>query len=383
MRFGHRDGSTVHLAYCTNVHPVDTLSGLLSTLDTYAVPVRSALGVGRLGVGLWLSRDAVTELLADPAGVRRLAAALAGRGLEVVTLNAFPYRGFGAEVVKGRVYHPDWTRAARLAYTLDCATVLAGLLPADVPYGSVSTLPLAWRDPWSEGRHVAAAEHLAALNDGLESLAAETGREIRVGLEPEPGCVVETTAQAVDMIPGTDRVGICLDACHLAVQFEEPAAAVDRLAAAELSVVKAQVSCALEAPGGDPALAGFVEPRYLHQTRTWTAGTDDLDEALAGGLPAGETWRVHFHVPLHAPPQPPLRNTSAELVRTLDVLVGGPRTVTSHLEVETYTWQVLPPTARPGTPAELVAGIAAELAWTRDRLVEFGLSEEDAVRTVA
>jgi sugar phosphate isomerase/epimerase len=378
MRFAHPDGSTVHLAYCTNVHPVDTLSELLSTLDTYAVPVRHALGAGRLGVGLWLARDAVTELLADATGVKRLATALSDRGLEVVTLNAFPYKGFGAEVVKGRVYRPDWTSAARLSYTLDCATVLSGLLPAGVPYGSVSTLPLAWRDPWSEGRHLAAAEHLAALNDGLGALAAETGREIKVGLEPEPGCVVETTAQAVEMIPGTERVGICLDACHLAVQFEEPAAAVDRLRTAELSVVKAQVSCALEATGGDPALAAFVEPRYLHQTRTWTDGTDDLDEALAGGLPAGETWRVHFHVPLHAPPEPPLRSTTDDLIRTLEVLVGGARAVTSHLEVETYTWQVLPRSARPGTPAELVAGIAAELAWTRDRLVEFGLSEEDA-----
>ena len=384
MRFQHRDGSTVHLAYCTNVHPVDTLAGLLSTLDTYAEPVRRTLGVPRLGVGLWLARDAVTELLADRAGVRRLGAALAERGLEVVTLNAFPYRGFGAEVVKGRVYSPDWTRTARLSYTLDCATVLAGLLPPDVPYGSVSTLPLAWRDPWDEGRHQVAAEHLAALNDGLERLAADTGRDIRVGLEPEPGCVVETTAQAVDMIPGTERVGICLDACHLAVQFEEPEHAVVRLADAGLQVVKAQVSCALEAPGGDPALAAFVEPRYLHQVRSAAGGgTDDLDEALAGGLPAGETWRVHFHVPLHAPPELPLRSTSDDLVRTLDTLVGGARALTSHLEVETYTWQVLPAAARPTTAAELVAGIAAELAWTRDRLVELGLSESDTMRGVA
>lgn len=374
MRFRHPDGSTVHLAYCTNVHPVDTMAGVLSTLDRYAVPVREALGVPRLGVGLWLAREAVTELLAYPAGVARLAAALAGRGLEVVTLNAFPYRGFGDEVVKGRVYEPDWTTAERLAYTLDCATVLAGLLPPDVSYGSVSTLPLAWREPWDGDRQAAATGQLAALADGLAELAAATGRDVRVGLEPEPGCVVETTAQAAALLPAGPRVGVCLDACHLAVQFEEPAAALDRLAAAGLAVVKAQVSCALEAAGGEPALAGFVEPRFLHQVRTAAgAGTDDLDAALAGGLPVGEDWRVHFHVPLHAPPQPPLRSTAAELTRTLGVLVGGPAPRTAHLEVETYTWQVLPPEARPRTGAELVAGIAAELAWTADRLGELGL----------
>ena len=374
MRFRHPDGSTVHLAYCTNVHPVDTMAGLLSTLDRYAVPVRETLGVPRLGVGLWLAREAVTELLAYPAGVPRLADALAERGLEVVTLNAFPYRGFGDEVVKGRVYAPDWTTQDRLAYTMDCATVLTGLLPPDVPYGSVSTLPLAWREPWDDLRRKTAANHLAALAVGLATLTEQTGRDVRVGLEPEPGCVVETTAQAAAEIAAGPQVGVCLDACHLAVQFEEPAAAVDRLAAAGLAVVKAQVSCALEAAGGEPALAGFVEPRFLHQVRTaGGAGTDDLDEALAGGLPAGEDWRVHFHVPLHAPPQPPLRSTAAELVRTLGVLVGGPVPLTAHLEVETYTWSVLPPDARPGTDEELVAGIAAELAWTAARLTELGL----------
>jgi hypothetical protein len=379
MRFRHPDGSTVHLAYCTNVHPTDSLAGVLGVLDRYAVPVRAALGVRRLGLGLWLARDAVTELLSTPDGVPRLAAALADRGLEVVTLNAFPYRAFGAEVVKGDVYRPDWTTVDRLRYTVDCARVLAGLLPADAAYGSVSTLPLAWRAPWDGARRDAAAGHLAELVDALAAVAAETGREIRVGLEPEPGCVVETTGEAAARIAPGDRLGVCLDACHLAVAFEEPAAAVARLAAAGLPVVKAQVSCALEAEVADAAtraaLGRFVEPRYLHQVRTPAAGTDDLDEALAGGLPDGPPWRVHFHVPLHAAPDGPLRSTGEALVRTLGVLVGGPRPLTAHLEVETYTWQVLPPGQRPAGDADLVAGIAAELAWTRDRLLDDGLEE--------
>ena len=354
-------------------------------LDRYAVPVRSALGVRRLGVGLWLARDAVTELLSTPDGVPRLAAALAGRGLEVVTLNAFPYRAFGAEVVKGDVYRPDWTTVDRLRYTLDCARVLAGLLPADAAYGSVSTLPLAWREPWDDERRGTALQHLRSLSEGLAALAVGTGREIRVGLEPEPGCVVETTEQAAAQLADAagDRLGVCLDACHLAVAFEEPAAAVGRLAAAGLPVVKAQVSCALEAGVADgasrAALGRFVEPRYLHQVRAASpagvAGTDDLDQALDGGLPDGAPWRVHFHVPLHAAPAEPLRSTADDLVRTLGVLVGGPRALTAHLEVETYTWQVLPAGQRPAGDADLAAGIAAELAWTRDRLRDNGLEE--------
>ena len=116
-----------------------------------------------------------------------------------------------------------------------------------------------------------------------------------------------------------------------------------------------------------------AEPRYLHQSRTPDAGTDDLAEALAGGLPDGQPWRVHFHVPLHAEPEPPLTSTAPELTRTLAALVGGPRALTAHLEAETYTWQVLP--TPPSGPAALVAGIAAELAWTRDRLRELGLED--------
>jgi hypothetical protein len=387
MRFRHRDGTLVHLAYCTNVHPAETLAGVLSQLDRYAVPVRATLGTNRLGLGLWLAADVVGELVGDPAAVADLRRALADRGVEVVTFNGFPYRGFHDEVVKGAVYRPDWTTEARLAYTLNLAQLLAALLPGDAAGGSVSTLPLAWRSPWEPAARELAAARLAELAGGLAVRAEQSGRPIRVGFEPEPGCVVESTADAAANLSDVDRqwLGVCLDACHLAVGFEEPAAALGRLAAAGLPVVKAQVSCALQVDQpGDLAtrqlLAGFVEPRFLHQARASTpagvSGVDDLDLALAGGLPASAPWRVHFHVPLHAPAAPPLASTQPVLVETLRQLLGGDRALTAHLEVETYTWQVLPPGARPAGDADLVAGIAAELAWTRDRLVELGLEEE-------
>lgn len=386
MRFRHRDGTLVHLAYCTNVHPAETLAGVLAQLDRYAVPVRAALGAPRLGLGLWLAADVVAELAGDPAAVARLRRALTERGLEVVTFNGFPYRGFHDEVVKGAVYRPDWTTQARLDYTLALAGLLAALLPDDAAGGSVSTLPLGWRTPWAAQQRDLAARRLAGLACGLASQAERSGRPVRVGFEPEPGCVVETTAGAVAQLSDMDGewLGLCLDACHLAVGFEEPGAALDRLAAAGLPVCKAQASCALQVdePGAEPTrrlLAGFVEPRFLHQARTRTAagvsGVDDLDLALAGGLPAGDPWRVHFHVPLHAPAAAPLGSTQPVLVETLRRLVGGDRALTPHIEVETYTWQVLPPGARPANDADLVAGIAAELAWTRDRLAELGLQE--------
>ncbi|WP_433529421.1 metabolite traffic protein EboE [Micromonospora sp. CA-263727] len=405
MRLRHPGGRTVHLGYCTNVHPAEDLAGILAQLDRYAVPVRAALGSDLLGLGLWLAAPVAAELAADPAARRRLRTELTVRGLEVVTLNGFPYAAFQAPVVKGAVYHPDWTTGERLGYTLDLARVLADLLPDDAARGSISTLPLAWREPWDSTRADAARRRLDQLATGLAAVERDTGRPIRVGFEPEPGCVVESTAQAAAVLSGVDigRLGICLDLAHLACAWEEPAAALDRLAAAGLPVVKVQVSAALEAtdPAGDAAaLRRWVEPRFLHQTRaahcaTATAPTvagppgpvrptspadpadpawaaDDLDGALAAALPG--PWRVHYHVPLHAPPEPPLGSTLPVLRAALAALFTGADAGCDHLDVETYTWGVLPAERRPRTDAELAAGIAAELAFTRDELVTLGLT---------
>ena len=190
------------------------------------------------------------------------------------------------------------------------ARLLTRLLPDDVEEGSISTLPLGWREGWEAEQQDAALRALADLAVELEELHAATGKRIRLALEPEPGCTVETITQAVDSIAGLapEWIGVCLDACHLAVQFEEPAAAVERLRESGVPIVKTQVSSALRV--SDPAsaegrelLARFDEPKFLHQVRecvnSHVEGTDDLPEALEGGLPAEREWRVHFHVPVN------------------------------------------------------------------------------------
>ncbi|MFJ9055394.1 metabolite traffic protein EboE [Streptomyces sp. NBC_00111] len=389
MRFRHPDGSTVHLAYCTNVHPAETLEGVRAQLRDHCEPVRRRLGRDRLGIGLWLARDAARVLINDPAALRALRGELDHRGLEVVTLNGFPYEGFGAQEVKYRVYTPDWTDPERLAHTTDLARLLAALLPDDVPDGTISTLPIAWRTPYDTDptAAVTAQKALRTLAQRLDALAELTGKSIRIGLEPEPGCTVETTADAIGPLTevGHDRIGICVDTCHLATSFEDPDTALDALRAAGVTVAKAQLSAALHAehphlPEVRAALGAFAEPRFLHQTRTLTAaglrGTDDLDEAVSGGaLPDSTPWRSHFHVPLHAPPAPPLTSTLPVLQSVLARLVGGPVPLTRHLEVETYTWQALPAALRPRTRTQLADGIAAELTLARDLLADLGLKE--------
>jgi len=377
MRLLHGDGQTVHLGYCTNVHPGEELPEIVAQLDRYAVAVRERLATDRLGVGLWLAAPIAAELAADPAAVRRLRRDLDARGLEVVTFNGFPYRSFHVPVVKHAVYQPDWTSAQRLAYTMDLARILVDLMPDDAARGSVSTLPLAWRTPWGPQRSATAARMLDALTAQLRALHRDSGRPVRVAFEPEPGCVAESTTEAITQLSGVDPdyLGICLDLAHLACAWEEPAAALTALADAGLPVVKVQVSAALGADDPDAAeaaLRGYAEPRFLHQTRSAGGqGTDDLGEALERRLPG--PWRIHYHIPLHAAPEPPLHSTLPVLRAGLAALLGGATAACDHLDVETYTWSVLPPAQRPTGPGELADGIAAELAFTRDELIALGM----------
>ncbi|WP_336708709.1 metabolite traffic protein EboE [Oerskovia sp. USHLN155] len=418
----------MQLSYCTNVHPAEDLDGVVDQLARYAGPVREAAGLDVLGVGLWLPASLAHRLSASPRAAEdmaRLRAALDEHGLQVHTLNAFPYGGFHDDVVKLAVYSPTWADAERLAYTLECAEVLAALLPDGVD-GSISTLPLAWREPdgvaWSPAQDAAATRAFEDLSAGLRDLAARTGKVVRVAVEPEPGCVLDTVEDVVTWLEarlapgpvgraheqvssGIDPafVGVCLDTCHLAVSFADPAAAVERITGAGLRVVKVQASAALHlaepsAPGARDAVGQFVEKRYIHQVRELAPGgdvlpADDLPDALgagaAPGLPGEGPWRVHFHVPLHHEPAPPLAATTDVLRDAVAAVRAAPHGDEAHLDVETYTWAVLPPgspafpapapspsveDASPSADRPLVAGIAAELRWATEHLLGPALS---------
>lgn len=380
----------MHLAYGTNVLPATDVDGIIAQVSGFGAAVRRALDSDVVGLGLWLPADAAFALAESPGEVERLRDTLRRHGIEIVTLNCFPYAGFHDPVVKRRVYSPDWSEVARLRYTLAAARVLALLLPADAVRGSISTVPLGWRTPWFADRQAAAMSHLAELAEGLAKVQADTGRQVRVGLEPEPGCVVETVDDAIDRLGEveTEWLGVCLDLCHLAVGFEDAATALERLDAAGLPVVKVQPAAALHAEQpGDPAtraaLEGFAEDRFLHQVRqqgrTRVQGRDDLPDALGVGEPPGRPlltrspWRVHFHVPVHADLEEPLSSTRTDLQDSLAELFGGPQATVDHLEVETYTWSVLPPGMRPTDDEGLVRGLAAELTWVRDELTGLGM----------
>jgi len=372
MRLRGPDGTVVHLAYCTNVHAAEDFAGVLSQLDRFAVRVRRRLDTDILGLGLWLAAPVAHALAERPELRRRLRREMASRGLETVTLNGFPYQAFQAPVVKHDVYKPDWTDPRRLRYTIDLALILADLLPDDAARGSISTLPLGWREPWQERHWDAALTQLRQLSLGLQRL----GRPVRVALEPEPGCVIESIDQAVSALSRIDSeyIGVCVDLAHLACGWEDPHSAVAHLKAAGIAVVKVQVSQALEVEDPRAArdvLAAYAEPRFLHQTRS-AAGErfDDLPQALASDAPG--PWRIHFHAPLHAPALEPLRTSGSVLRDGLAALLND--SDCDHFEVETYTWDVLPPACRPTDDIGLAEGIAAELSFARKEFASLGVS---------
>jgi len=368
MRLTTRTGQQALVAYCANVHPGESLADVLAAIDRFAGPVRAALGVSELGLGLWLSRKALSELRAE--GTLVLRDALAKNRLFTFTLNGFPYGNFQAEVVKRAVYHPDLGTDERRRYLFELATTLAELLPDDIDTGTISTLPLGHREEAAPDLRERAVHQLSKLTLDLARLRDRTKKQIRICLEPEPGCLLEKTSDAVEFFSGLprdiaqDHLGLCFDTCHQAVAHEDPDEALGALSRAGIPIGKVQLSSALVAH--PDALGPFDEPRFLHQVRTLRddgtlAAADDLP--LTAHLPRDRPWRVHFHVPIHRDVVGAVSTTRAFLTRALDIVAGWKHI--PHLEVETYTWSVLPEGERPSDDASLVAGLAAELGWVR------------------
>ncbi|MEI6239581.1 MAG: metabolite traffic protein EboE [Planctomycetia bacterium] len=372
--------SPLPLAYCTNVHPCRAVADVPAVLDRYAAPVRALSGFD-ISVGLWLPEAAVAE--ADAADV--VGQSLASHGFSCHTLNAFPFGDFHGARVKEQVYLPDWADRRRLDYTLACARLLTTLVPPGGE-GSISTLPLGFKG-FGHGPAftAAAADALLDCARRFAALEAATGRVIRLALEPEPCCILETTAETVTFFTALfDRaaragieplarrhLGVCYDVCHQAVEFEDAGTAIGALTAAGIRINKVQISCAIEAPDPtDPAqrdaLLAYVEPRYLHQT--FARGQDGTLHHAVDLTPdlitdptwhARAPWRIHYHVPVDAERIGPLRTTRRDLERGLAGI--GELDYAPHLEVETYTWPVLPG----ADPVDLASGIARELIATR------------------
>jgi sugar phosphate isomerase/epimerase len=398
MHLGYLPGD-VHFTYCTNIHAGETWGEVLASLRSHVPQIKEQVSPHQpMGLGLRLSGIA-SEALESPAAVQEFQRFLADEGLYVFTINAFPFGPFHGARVKEAVYQPDWQRPERLDFTDRVARILAALLP-DGCVGSISTVPGTFKSLANAPCAVdMITENVARSAATLAEIKARTGREIVLALEPEPCCFLETVDETIAFFrdhlfadgaaatvadrAGLDlatargalsrHVGVCYDICHGAVQFEEPRAAFEAFRREGIRIAKLQLNSALRVPKVDAAtkqvLSAFDDGVYLHQVvqrrdggiTRWT----DLGpafEALIAGKAGGE-WRVHCHVPIFLERAGEFHSTQPTLKAALACTRAG--FVAPHLEVETYTWDVLPPQLRDCSRAD---AIARELAWVIEEL---------------
>jgi hypothetical protein len=379
-----------HLAYCTNIHPAESWEETWNALKQHTLKVRDQLTsdhrspTSAFAIGLRLSARAAAELLAADH-LPRFRDWLAAEDCYVFTINGFPYGAFHGTRVKENVYRPDWSTPDRLAYTKDRFTIIATLAPADSG-GSVSTLPGSFKEFHADESAIFA--NLEACAHHIDSLARQSGKDLHLGLEPEPLGHFENTAETLaffgrflaatadpDLV--RRRIGINYDTCHFAVEFEDCTASLDLFRKAGLRISKVHLSSALALDSTDPAareaLRAFDEPTYLHQLIRDDDGTivryRDLPEALPDleprllDAPGAREARVHFHIPLYSEPAPPLRSTKSHLLDLLAYRRVHPD-FCSHYEIETYTWGVLPGDLQ----KPIVDQIAEEYRWVLAQL---------------
>ena len=390
-----------HLGYCTNIHPGETWNEVQQNLRRHLPEVKRRVSPdGPLGLGLRLSAVAA-EALEEPGALQEFEGFLREQDLYVFTINGFPYGSFHGTRVKEAVYLPDWRDEARLDYTNRLARLLARWIPEGPgDYGSISTVPGAFKaNATTDAARTAIADRLIRHAAELAEIERRTGRHLVLALEPEPCCMLETIEETVDFFrshlhsdAATQRfaqlarcsardaesalsrhLGVCLDLCHAAVEFEDPRDCVRQLRGAGIAIAKVQVTAGLRLPRVDAAAVGslreFADEVYLHQVvERGEAGLEryaDIDAAIGAGrwLDGDREWRVHFHVPVFVEALEQFGSTQ-EFVRE-SLGLHAEQVLSRHLEVETYTWTVLPSQYR-SLPID--EAISRELLWVRDVL---------------
>lgn len=397
-----------HLGYCTNIHAGETWADHFAALRASVPELKKRRSPDQpFGLGLRLSNVA-SEELEQPENLVAFQQWLADNGCYVFTMNGFPFGGFHNTVVKDQVHTPDWTTEARVEYTKRLFRILSVLLPVDelgnpIP-GGVSTSPLSYRY-WFEWEQPAARDYILSQTTqnvldvvaDLIRLHRQTDRLMHLDLEPEPDGVIETSDEFIAwftdyLIPMgleqltetfgmtdeeaetaiCDHVRLCYDVCHFAVGYERPADVLEKLREFGLRVGKIQVSAALKATfpdAPDPeretirqAFAQFNEPTYLHQVVARTKSGEllrfrDLPDALAAFNDDHVEWRSHFHVPIFVNKYGVLHSTQDDIVTVNNLLAERP--FTNQMEIETYTWDVLPDDLK----LNLVDSIEREMKW--------------------
>ena len=390
-----------HLTYSTLVHPGDDWKQMWESLTTYLPKVKKRFaGNKAFGVSLRLSASSAQTLAESAAERDRLKKFLGDNDMYLYTVNAFPYGAFKGTLVKEQVYEPDWRSEERTRYTINVADVLADVCGKDTS-PSIQSAPLGFK-PRVTGDAVIASytDHVLRVVAHLVALEARTGCVVTLALEPEPYCFLETTDETVDYftrqlysgaaaetlarlarIPVSEahgalrrHLGVVFDICHQAVEYENIAAALQKLVDAGIPIFKLQEAAALHVPEVTQSIVDslkrYAKTIYLTQTIEKKDGRLkrflNLEDALAAWQsdPGPREWRTHFHVPVFLDDLGPFRTTRFAIEDALRFHKKTP--LSRQLEIETYTWDVLPDNLKTG---DIVDYVCRELDWVRGQLV--------------
>jgi hypothetical protein len=390
-----------HLTYSTLVHPADDWEQIWQSLNTYVPKVKERFaGNKRFGVSLRLSAKSAQTLVNSKADRDKLRKFLDDQNMYLYTANAFVYGHFKGELVKEQVYEPDWRSEERTQYTMNVASVVADIAPKDV-LPSIQTSPLGFK-PRVTGPDVVDSytNNVLRVAKHLVDLEQKTGVTVTLGLEPEPYCFLETTDETVDYftnhlyagkslekfakmsgLPIAEaitalrrHVGIVYDICHLAVEYEDITQSLQKLVNAGVPIVKLQEAAALHIPEVTQpvvdTLKRYSKTIYLTQTIEKKDGKFtkflNLEDAFAAWEknPGPREWRTHIHVPVFLEDLGQFRTTRFAIADALKFHKQKP--LSRHLEVETYTWDMLPDSLKTG---DIVDYVCRELEWVRGQLV--------------
>jgi len=395
-----------HLTYCTNIHPGESWAEIFNNLKKYIPGIKQEVSPDApFGIGLRLS-DKASRSLIEGANLADFKNWLEENYCYVFTLNGFPYGNFHHQAVKDQVHQPDWTTKERLDYTFRLFDILAALLPDGIE-GGISTSPLSykyWPAILENKKEVLekATLHIVKIAEKLFKIHRESGQILHLDIEPEPDGLLENTEEVIQwykewLIPQgaaylklllnlsheeaetclKNHIRLCYDVCHFAIVYEKPEDVFHQLKSEGIKIGKIQISAALKVRLPKEieqrkwvmdALAPFVESTYLHQVVEQNPAGQlthfpDLPQALAKlNNPAAREWRTHFHVPVFLNNYGQLESTQEDILDVLDYLKK--EKVSNHLEVETYTWEVLPADIR----LEITDSIVRELQWVQKNL---------------
>jgi hypothetical protein len=389
-----------HLTYCTNIHAGESWNDHFAALQQNIPAIKKRINLNRsFGIGLRLSHQA-SLALQEREALESFKEWLKQEDCYVFTMNGFPYGGFHHTSVKDHVHSPDWTTPERLSYTIRLFDILSALLPQEME-GGISTSPLSYKY-WHRANQqpavfVKATKNILQVIEHLIHLKQKTGKLLHLDIEPEPDGLLESGPEFFDwyeryLLPMgaeylqkqleytaeqseeaiREHLQLCYDVCHFAVGYEDHTAVIRQLREKKINVGKIQISAALKAAMPDvqserapviQAFRQFNESTYLHQVvARQNDGSlkryPDLPEALSdAGNTSTKEWRSHFHVPLFVQDYGLLRSTQEDIREVLSVQRRQP--FTNHLEVETYTWEVLPDALK----VPLSESIIREMEW--------------------